>query len=212
MATLAALGGGPTNDVPAAYLVALGRLLDGLRGEQWQSWSSSSPLQKIEVCYTFETRRVGVKSRQRGSLLKVDLQRPVETIVGPDLVELAWLDAQSVVDTVRTKARLGAAPALPAFPDLSRLIERDLRVADESNKRVEALLARLADRLPRAAMRDLLDPQMALTWQDLVLELAFEVKHAEVALSSDEQQELGDLHDAIRRAEDQNEVWVSRNA
>ncbi|MEY2503673.1 MAG: hypothetical protein QOI07_4010 [Verrucomicrobiota bacterium] len=107
------IGGGPTNDVPDAYMAALNGLLGQLSGPPWQRWWSAGTDEVLEVWYDFAAASVGIAARRSGGKLRVTIRRPVSTFATRgDPAALAREDVDAMLTTVRRRTGMGAHPPL----------------------------------------------------------------------------------------------------
>jgi hypothetical protein len=107
------VGGGPTNDVPDAYLTTLNGLLEQLTGPQWQRWWSAGEDEVLEVWYDFAAASAGIAARRSGDKLRVTIRRPMSTFAAVgDPVLLARDDVEAMLASVSRRAGLGGHPLL----------------------------------------------------------------------------------------------------
>ena len=110
---LCVVGGGPTNDVPTAYLDELHRLLDLLAGDAWARWWSASPVRLARIFYWFDAARPGVRVRV-GASVTASIERPLGTIDVVDPARQAREDVTSLVQRLAVRLDLPAPPELTA--------------------------------------------------------------------------------------------------
>ncbi|WP_328471125.1 hypothetical protein OHA21_06420 [Actinoplanes sp. NBC_00393] len=108
-ARIEVVGGGPMNDVPAAYQDTLDELLDQVRSEPWQAWWAAGAEEVLEIWYDFAAAKPGVTVRHGNGRWRTTIRRP--SFPG-DPAALARADVEAMVAAVRRRAGLGEPPAL----------------------------------------------------------------------------------------------------
>ena len=107
------IGGGPTNDVPGAYLTTLDDLLNQLEQPAWQAWWSAGGVQVLEVRYHFDATAAGPAVRRRKGTVRADIRRPVSAFTAPEAAAgLARQDVEALLAEVRRRTGLGEHPPL----------------------------------------------------------------------------------------------------
>lgn len=108
------LGGGPTNDVPDAYLDHLRDLLHTFAGPEGQEWWLEAGIKELSVRYDLDEPKPQIRLRLHRDILSAYIKRdgPGLTYV-PDPGPIATRDVEKLVATVRKRTGRGPHPLLP---------------------------------------------------------------------------------------------------
>lgn len=108
------LGGGPTNDVPDAYLDRIHELLHVLAGPEGQEWWLDAGIKELWFRYDLAEEKPRIRTRLHRNILSATIQRnaPGLTYV-PDPGAIAARDVEKLVTAVRKRTGLGPHPLLP---------------------------------------------------------------------------------------------------
>ncbi|GAA4265156.1 hypothetical protein GCM10022256_07680 [Frondihabitans peucedani] len=106
-------GGGPTNDVPEAYLEESKALGDRLKEPDWLKWWSQFEVSTVIGDVNYSATRPGVTVRFVGVELRISISRPQSTIPRSDEARsLARQDLQAALDRIQKKRQSTGYPPI----------------------------------------------------------------------------------------------------
>lgn len=187
------VGGGPTNGLPVAYLIALDFLLEGVQRD-FAEWWSGADRSLLEIWYEFGPGVEGPTVRRTKDKVIARIHRDPRTIQSaPEPVELARDDVIDLIDALGAKVGLGSAPLLPSGAQVQREVADQQAATERYRKVCHELLERLRGRLPNDVralfLQDLRDPEGV----EIGSELRFNIARHGVTLDEGEQKLLDQL-------------------